>query len=146
MIILRNKNFGVESAALGIIAPGAYQAKEAAKYAYNKENYRKNRGKYALLGAFSPNTATYIKKKAEKMAKEGKSREEIRKYLDSPDALRIAAGLTEAAATPATGGAINLPAVVIGLKDKIEGNRAWDQEKELRDAYQKRNDKKKKKK
>ena len=113
-----------------------------------KKTTKKNRGKYALLGAISPNTATYIKKKAEKMAKEGKSREEIREYLDSPSSGRIAAGLSEGAVrmvAPASNILIGMPARAVGLYDKMTGNRAWDQEKELRDAYKKKKDKKKKK-
>lgn len=65
------KEFGFKSKALAVIAPGAYQAKEAAKYAYDDDEYRKNRVGYALKGAFSPGTATHIKKKAQKMAEKG---------------------------------------------------------------------------
>ena len=71
-------------------APGAYQAKEAAKYAYdNEEDYKKNRGKYALKGVLTPLTATVIKKKAEKMAKQGKSKKEIREYLENAGVVEL---------------------------------------------------------
>ena len=38
------KEFGFKSKALGYVAPGAYQAKEAAKYAYDDDEYKKKRG------------------------------------------------------------------------------------------------------
>lgn len=134
MIVLRRKVFsyrereeqreyGTKSALLGVFAPGAYQAKEAAKYGYDDpEEYKKVRGKYALKGLFTPGTATYIKKKVEKMKKDGKSTKEIRDYLENPSDARIAAGVGEFVSAAGT---ITAPiATVLGLRDKINKNRA----------------------
>ena len=117
------KEFGFKSKVLGVTAPGAYQAKEAAKYAYDDDEYKKKRGGYALKGVYSPITATHVKKKAQKMAKEGKSKEEIREYLENPSKRRIAAGVAEAM----TGSGLGIGHEVargVGLYDKIKGNRA----------------------
>ena len=76
------REFSFESKAAWLLTPGAYQAKEAAKYAYDKDEYEDKKYKYALKGLFTPGTATVMKKKAEKMAREGKSKEQIKKYLE----------------------------------------------------------------
>ena len=60
---LGEHTYSMESKALGVVFPGAYQAKEAAKYGYDKDEYRNKRAKYAVLGALTPGTATVIKKK-----------------------------------------------------------------------------------
>ena len=122
------KEFGLKSKALGVLVPGAYQAKEAAKYGYDEDEYKKKRVGYALKGAFTPGIATYIKKQAQKMAEEGKSKEEIRKYLEDDGAGRVAAGVGEVI----TGaGTITTPiAHAVGLYDKITGHRAKTGKKE----------------
>ena len=117
------KEFGFKSKALAVVAPGAYQAKEAAKYAYDDDEYMKKRAGYALKGAFTPGTATYIKKKVQKMAEEGKSKEEIKKYLEKSSGKRVAAGVGEIL-TGGLGGATSLAATGVGLYDKVKGNRA----------------------
>ena len=123
------KEFGFKSKALGYVAPGSYQAKEAAKYAYDDDEYKKKRGGYALKGLLTPGTATYMKKKAQKMAEEGKSKEEIRKYLENPSKKRIAAGVGEAM----TGSGLGIGGAVatgVGIYDKITGHRAKTGKKE----------------
>ena len=121
---LFQREYGIKSKALAVVAPGAYQAKEAAKYAYdNEEDYKKNRGKYALKGLLTPGTATVMKKKAEKMAKQGKSKKEIREYLENAGTGRIVAGTAEAL-TGGFGGLGNAAAQGVGLYDKITKNRA----------------------
>ena len=120
---LFQREYSIKSKALAVVAPGAYQAKEAAKYAYDEEDYKKNRGKYALKGAFTPGTATVMKKKAEKMAKQGKSKKEIREYLENAGTGRIAAGTAEAL-TGGFGGLGTTVAQGVGLYDKITKNRA----------------------
>lgn len=121
------KEFGVKSKALAIVSPGAYQAKEAAKYGYNEDEYKKKRAGYALKGSFSPGTSTYIKKKAEKMAEEGKSQKEIRDYLENKgkhhSTGRVIAGTAEAL-TGGFGGLGTMAAQGVGLYDKITDNRA----------------------
>ena len=121
------REFGLKSKALGAFAPGAYQAKEAAKYGYDEEDYKKKRGGYALKGLFTPGTATYIKKKVEKMADEGASKEEIRKYLEKDSGKRVAAGVAEAL----TGaGYLTTPvAQAVGIYDKVTGKRAKSDKK-----------------
>ena len=121
---LFQREYSIKSKALAVVAPGAYQAKEAAKYAYdNEEDYKKNRGKYALKGALTPGTATVMKKKAEKMAKQGKSKKEIREYLENAGTGRIAVGAAEAL-TGGFGGLGTAAAQGVGLYDKITKNRA----------------------
>ena len=123
------KEFGFKSKALGYVAPGAYQAKEAAKYAYDDDEYKKKRGGYALKGAFTPGTATYMKKKAQKMAEEGKSKKEIREYLENPSKKRIAAGVAETM----TGGGFGVGTMAaqgVGIYDKVTGHRAKTGKKE----------------
>ena len=116
--------FGAASKALAVFAPGAYQAKEAAKYAYDDyDDYAKVRGKYALKGLFTPGTATYVKKKVEKMAKQGKSKKEIREYLEDVSGGRMLAGLGEVA-TGGLNGTTGLVAQGVGLADYINNNRA----------------------
>ena len=127
---------------LYVLAPGAYQAKEAAKYGYdNKEDYKEDRGKYAALGYFTPGTATYVKKKAEKMAKEGKSEKEIKEYLENPSTERIVAGIAEAA-TGSGGGLGHLAAHGVGLVDKITKNRKNFDKKENKEENKKKSSKK----
>lgn len=123
------KEFGFKSKALAVVAPGAYQAKEAAKYAYDDDEYKKKRGGYALKGAFTPGTATVIKKKAEKMAKQGKSKKEIREYLENAGTGRIVAGTAEAL-TGGFGGLGSAAAQGVGLYDKVTGHRAKTGKKE----------------
>lgn len=145
------KSFSAKSKALAILAPGSYQAKEALKYAYDPENaedvaeYKKKRGGYALKGFFTPVTASVIKKKAEKMAKEGKSKEEIREYLENGGGkARVLGGIGEVAANSASYYAPKgLSTVVNGARkikkvgvrgvqvaDKLTKNRAWDKKNE----------------
>ena len=123
------REFGMKSKALAAFLPGAYQAKEAAKYAYDEDDYKKKRGNYALRGAFTPGTATYIKKKVEKMADEGASKEEIRNYLEKKGYdNHLIAGIGEVVAAPLTGGMsssiASLTAQGVGLADKLSGRRA----------------------
>lgn len=138
------KEFGTKSKLLGAFAPGSYQAKEAAKYAYDDENdYKKVRGKYALKGLFTPGVATYMKKQAEKMAKEGKSKEEIREYLENEGKQhsngRIAAGVAEAV-TGSASGVGHAIAQGVGLYDKFTKNRAKLKKKEEKDFSEKKED------
>ena len=123
------KEFGFKSKALGLVVPGAYQAKEAAKYAYDEDEYKKKRGGYALKGAFTTGTATYMKKKAQKMAEEGKSKKEIREYLENPSKKRIAAGVAEAM-TGSGFGVGTMAAQGVGIYDKVTGHRAKTGKKE----------------
>jgi len=124
------REFGAKSKALAIFAPGSYQAKEAAKYGYDEEEYKEKRGGYALKGLFTPATATYMKKKAEKMAEEGKSKEEIKEMLENRGKYhskgRVAAGVAEALTVGSVGRPI---ARAVGLYDKITKNRAGDKKK-----------------
>lgn len=127
--VLEQREFGGKSKALAILSPGAYQAKEAAKYAYDEDDYKKKRGGYALKGAFTPGTATIIKKKVEKMAREGASKSEIRDYLENKGYNKhLASGLGEYAAGVLTGGVTSpiagLAATGVGLADKIGNRRA----------------------
>jgi hypothetical protein len=121
------REFSFESKAAWLLTPGAYQAKEAAKYAYDKDEYEDKKYKYALKGLFTPGTATVMKKKAEKMAREGKSKEQIKKYLEKSSGRRLGAGIGEVVANSLTGGATgsiaNTAAQIVGVVDKIEGNR-----------------------
>jgi hypothetical protein len=81
---LEERTFGAKSKLLGFFAPGAYQAKEAAKYGYDDyDEYKKDRAGYALKGLFTPGTATYMKKKAQQMYEDGKSTKEIREFLEN---------------------------------------------------------------
>ena len=128
-VVEEQREFSTESKILGVFAPGAYQAKEAAKYAYDEDEYKKRRSKYALKGAFTPGTATYIKKKVERMAREGASKEEIRDYLENKGhGNHIMAGIGEIAAnaltTGATGKIADTGAIVVGIADKVSKNRA----------------------
>ena len=116
------REFGVKSKLLGAFASGAYQAKEAAKYGYSEDEYKKKRAGYALKGLFTPLTATVIKKKVEKMEREGKSRAEIRKFLENAGDDRIMAGIGEAFILNGTGLG-SLAAKGVGLVDAIDGNR-----------------------
>lgn len=60
---LEQREYGAKSKALGLLAPGSYQAKEAAKYGYdNKEDYKKKRAGYA--------NSKRLGKKYEKQGKE----------------------------------------------------------------------------
>lgn len=126
------REFGAKSKALAVFAPGAYQAKEAAKYGYDEEEYKKKRGGYALKGLFTPGTATYMKKKAEKMAEEGKSKKEIKEMLENKGKYhskgRVAVGVAEAL-TGTAGGVGTTVAQGVGLYDKITKNRAGDKKK-----------------
>ena len=147
------KEFGAKSAALGILAPGAYQGKEAAKYGYDdEEDYKKDRAKYAALGLFTPGTATYVKKKAEQMAKEGKSIKEIRDYLEGKGKYsdkklaRVGLGVAEFA-TGGVGGITPGVAYGVGAYDKLEDNRKkFKKSKEDKDSKSKKDNKKSSKK
>lgn len=136
MIIKRKnveqKEFGVNSKVLGLIAPGGYQAKEAAKYAYDEDEYEDKKMKYAIKGIFTPGTATWMKYQAEKMAEEGKSKEEIKKFLEG-DSLdrnnpkgsgRLITGIAEVGLSPAIGSIASVAAYGKGLIDKLDNNRS----------------------
>ncbi len=128
-VVEEEREFGLSSKALGFLSPGAYQAKEAAKYAYDDDDYKKKRVGYALRGAFTPITATVLKKKVEKMAENGASKKEIREYLEkNSGGKHLAVGVGEVLANTITNGATgslgNLGATVVGVSDKITGNRA----------------------
>lgn len=124
------REFGAKSKVLWWLAPGGYQAKEAAKYGYDEDEYKKKRAGYALKGMFAPGTSTYIKKKVEKMAEEGKSKAEIREYLENRgkhhSTGRVVAGVGEAL----TGSLAAPVAHGVGLYDKFTGNRAKPSKKE----------------
>ena len=125
-IHIKQKEYGMKSKILGLLAPGAYQAKEAAKYAYDGDDYKKKRWKYALRGAFTPGTATYIKKKVQKMAERGASQEEIRRFLSK--GRHLFTGIGEFFANYVTKGIVGkvtgATATVTGIADKVTGNRA----------------------
>jgi hypothetical protein len=123
MLVLRSKEFGTRSKILGATFPGAWQAKEAAKYGYDEDEYRRKRAGYALKGAFTPGVATAIKKKAEKMQKEGYSKKEIREFLEKSNGGRIAAGVGEFL-TGGLGGVTPTVATAVGLADTVMENRA----------------------
>lgn len=123
----KKKDSRWKSRTLAVLLPGAYQAKEAAKYAYNsEEEYKKNRGKYALKGAFTPITATLVKKKVEKMTKNGASKKNIRDYLENyGNKKHWRYGLAEAGAYAVGAPALGVPvAYAVGLYDKIANNRS----------------------
>ena len=75
---------------------------------------------------FAPGVSTYVKKKAEQMAEEGKSTEEIREYLENRgkhhSTGRVLAGTAEAL-TGSFGGVGTTVAQGVGLYDKVTGNR-----------------------
>lgn len=127
---LEQKEFGAKSKLLGLFAPGAYQAKEAAKYGYDEDEYKKVRGGYALKGLFTPGTATYIKKHVEEMAENGASKKEIREYLENKvkeKNLRRGAGVAEIAT-----GAYSITGPIatgVAIYDKVTGKRAGDKKK-----------------
>lgn len=144
---LAQKEFGIESKIMGVFAPGAWQAKEAAKYAYEddrNEYYRKRAG-YALKGHFTPITATIVKKRAEQMKKEGKSPKQIKKYLENPGIGRIAGGLGEIGLTYALANNDDIEvrtklaplglnfAQAVGLYDTIADNRVKPKKKKKSD-------------
>ena len=122
----KQKEFGAKSKALGLFAPGSYQAKEAAKYGYDEDEYKKKRGGYALKGFFAPGTSTYMKKKAQEMYENGKSQAEIREFLENKGKhksnARVAAGVAEAL-TGFAGGLGHQVATGVGLYDKVTGHR-----------------------
>lgn len=120
---LEEREFGTKSKLLGAFAPGAWQAKEAAKYGYDEDEYKRRRAGYALKGAFTPGVATAIKKKAEKMHKEGYSKKEIREFLEKSSGGRITAGVGEVL-TGGLGGLTTLAATGSGLYDTVTENRA----------------------
>jgi hypothetical protein len=124
------KEFGAESKALAIFAPGAYEAKEAAKYAYDDpKEYRKKRGMIALKGFFAPGTSTAINEHARQMALDGASKKEIRDYIENRgkhhSTGRVIAGTVEAL-TPPLRSIGTLAARGKGLYDKFAGRRAED--------------------
>ena len=128
--VFEQREFGTNSKILGFLSPGAYQAKEVAKYAYDEDEYKKRRAGYALKGAFTPITATVLKKKVERMKREGASKQEIRDYLErNSGGKHLAAGLGEMAANVVTLGATG--SIGSGLSaynaigDKISNNRAY---------------------
>lgn len=137
MKVFRIKRFSLESKALWTFAPGAYQAKEAGKYAYGSDSkeYRKKRAGLAVKGFFTPITATVVNQKAKKMAEEGRSQKEIRDYIEGrgkySNSKRIAGGVGEVVGRsimPITGVVGSLAAHGAGLVDKLEHNRADDLE------------------
>lgn len=128
------KEFGIKSKLLGLVSPGAYFGKEAAKYGYEKDDpeYKKLRNGYALKGAVTPLTAYRIKKKAESMAAEGKTKDEIRDYLEGDNGKRLigAAGdmAAQYGAASLTGG-WSVPVIYTlgygaAIYDKVKGKRA----------------------
>lgn len=85
--IAAQKEFGAQSKALGIFAPGAYSGKELAKLeANNPEEYHELRNKAALKGLIAPISTTRKLAKAHKMAEQGATPDEIRKAIGSAGA------------------------------------------------------------
>lgn len=111
--VYRQKEFGLASKLLFLISPGAWQGKEAAKYAYtDPKEYKRKRWKHALKGLFTPGTASAINSKARKMAETGSSPDEIRKYIENPKASHLVSGGAEVA----TGGYFGLGNLYAGAK------------------------------
>lgn len=82
--IAAQKEFGAQSKALGILAPGAYSGKELAKLEANDpEEYHELRNKAALKGFIAPISTTRKLAKAHKMAELGATPDEIRKAIGS---------------------------------------------------------------
>ena len=131
----KERLYSLESKLLWGLAPGSYQAKEAGKFAYgsNSEEYDKKRAGLALKGLLTPVTATVINQKAKKMAEEGKSKQEIRDYIENKGKYhstgRVIAGTAEALTQPYVGVPGRWIARGVGLYDKVDKNRASDLEK-----------------
>lgn len=81
--VVEDREFGWKSKTLGVISPGAWNAKEAAKYMYDtKDEYMKHRGEEALKGAFTPISSARRHERAKAMYERGASAKEIRESLD----------------------------------------------------------------
>lgn len=77
------KEFGFKSKLLGVVSPGSWNAKEAAKYMYNtKEEYKKHRGKEALKGLFTPIASARRLERAKTLYEMGATPDQIKKSLD----------------------------------------------------------------
>ena len=134
--------YSVASKALWAMAPGAYQAKEAGKYAYGSDTdeYKAKRAGLALKGAFTPITASAINQKAKRMAKEGRSKQEIKDFIEGRGKYehlkrgRVAGGIGEVL-TASAGGLGHAGASVLGLIDKVSGERASDIEREKKGKH-----------
>lgn len=132
----REKSYSLESKLLWAFAPGSYQAKEAGKFAYgsDSEEYDEKRAGLALKGFLTPITATVINQKAREMAEEGKSRKEIKDYIENKGKYhstgRVVGGTAEALLQP-TGPLGHYVAQGVGLYDKVDKNRASDLERHL---------------
>lgn len=122
---LEERMYGAKSKILGFVAPGAWQAKEAEKYLHEDEDdYKKKRLGTAILGAFTPGTATITKKQLEKMHNEGKTPEEMREWMKKTKNKRIAAGIGEVALGALTSGVssslANMGATGVGIVDTLD--------------------------
>ena len=79
MRIKRQKQFSFGSKVLAVLSPGAWNAKELCKLQSADElEYRKNRWKAALKGAFAPWSARNKLKKAQELYKSGASSDIIK--------------------------------------------------------------------
>lgn len=117
--VVQDRQFGTKSKVLGALAPGAWHAKEAAKYAYDTEaEYKKNRANYALRGALTPGTATALHMKVAKMHREGKSAKEIRDYLNKNKGKHALVGAGEVL-TGGLGGVTHSAALGKGMHDAL---------------------------
>ena len=92
---LEQKEFGKESAILGAVSAGSWNAKEAAKYAYedDPEGYEKNKRKYALRGFLAPTAASYQLERARYLKnKKGYTPKEIKKDIEGSKTTGVALG------------------------------------------------------
>lgn len=97
---LEQREFGGKSAVLGVVSPGSWNAKEAAKYAYedDPELYEKKRRKYAFRGLLAPTAASYQLERAKYLKEKGHTPEEIRKDIEGSKTTWVALGADLAAA------------------------------------------------
>lgn len=92
---LEQKEFGFKSASLGLVSAGSWNAKEAAKYAYedDPEGYDKKKRKYAFRGFLAPAAASYQLERALYLKEQGKTPEEIRKDIEGRKTSWVAYGV-----------------------------------------------------
>ena len=91
---IEQREFGAKSAVLGMVSPGSWVAKEAAKYAYedDPEEYEKKKKKYAFRGFLAPTAASYQLERARYLKKKGYTPEEIREDIEGSKTTGIALG------------------------------------------------------
>lgn len=81
-MILQRRNYSAASKLGALVSSGGWVRKEALKHAADdKKDYDDKKLGTFLLGSFSPFTSSLALRKAEKMAEEGASPEEIKEML-----------------------------------------------------------------